>query len=366
VPRLTQQPPVETPAIQFVASPMLDMMNAMYFTGHVTISEGVEGWPVELRGALAKDLLAELDWAFEYPAGDPGALGTLCDNLFVHPEAWRDLEALVSYIKSMPNDIGELEMQPGIQGLVYQAMFRYQDEVDGSVFERMPHREAIEQRLRSLDDRDTESVLHLYDRPEELRQRLLNLITRFYREHYANELPRRLPALERSVARHRQEPSSNAEVIARRLTGREKSCLEVGCAGPYERHVFAPSMDMGVYNSCATIGDVHGLFYPLEPEFAGTTEDAEETRLARLYKALGDEQRLRIVRMLRDREMYAQEIVEKTGLHQSVVSRHLSFMKAVGLVQARRQNNMKFYSLDPQIGKTLAGTIALFESASRG
>src|SRR4029453_3549447 len=249
---------------------------------------------------------------------------------------------------------------------VYQAMFRYQDEVDGSVFERMSHREAIEQRLRSLDDRDTESVLHLYDRPEELRQRLLNLIPRFYREHYANELPRRLPALERSVARHRQEPSSNAEVIARRLTGREKSCLEAGCAGPYERHVFAPSMDMGVYNSCATIGDVHGLFYPLEPEFAGTTEDAEETRLARLYKALGDEQRLRIVRMLRDREVSAQETVEKTGLHQSVVSRHLSFMKAVGLVQARRQNNMKFYSLDPQIGKTLAGTIALFESASRG
>jgi len=366
MPRLTQPFVVEAPAIQFVASPMLDMLNAMYFTGHVAVSEGVEGWPVDLRRRMAPDLLAELDFAFEYPAGNPGILGTLCDNLFVHPEAWRGLDALVSYVKGMPDGIGELDKAPGIQGLVYQAMFRYQDEVDGSVYETMPHREAIEQRLRSLDDREADAILLLYDRPAQLRQRLLTLITRFYSEHYENEMPRRLPALERSVARHRLDPSSDAEAVARRLTGRQKSCLEAGCAGPYERHVFAPSMDMGVYNSCAVVGNVHGLFYPLEPEFAGTTEDAAETRLARLYKALGDEQRLRILRMLRDREMYAQEIVEETGLHQSVVSRHLSFMKAVGLVQVRRQNNMKFYSLNPEAWDMLAGTLALFETAVRG
>ncbi|TMF13117.1 MAG: winged helix-turn-helix transcriptional regulator [Chloroflexi bacterium] len=366
MPRLTQPSTIESSAVQFVASPMLDMMNAMYFTGHVTVSEGVEGWPLALRREMAKDLLIELDFAFNYPAGDPGILGTFCDNLFVHPEAWRDLDSLVPYLNGMPDGIGDLEKSPGIQGLVYQAMFRYQDEVDGTVYARMPYREAIEQRLRSLDDRDAGAILYLYDRPAELRERLLTLISRFYREHYAEEMPRRLPALDRSVARHRLEPSSDAEAVARRLTRRQKSCLEAGCAGPYERHVFTPSMDMGVYNSCAIVGNVHGLFYPLEPEFAGTTGDAAETRLARLYKALGDEQRLRILRMLRDREMYAQEVVDKTGLHQSVVSRHLSFMKAVGLVQARKQNNMKFYSLNPEAGDMLAGTITLFESAVRG
>jgi DNA-binding transcriptional ArsR family regulator len=85
----------------------------------------------------------------------------------------------------------------------------------------------------------------------------------------------------------------------------------------------------------------------------------EETRLVRIYKALADEQRLRILRLLRGREMYAQEIVEATGIHQSVVSRHLSFMKAVGLVNARRQNNMKFFSINPAIRDELAGTLEL-------
>jgi len=367
MPRLSQTATIEAPAIQFVASASLDMMNAMYFTGHVTQSEGVEGWPVALRREMAPDLLAELDFMFDYPAGNPGVLGILCDNLFVRPGAWPDIEALLSYIESMPDGVGKLDEAPGIQGLVYQATFRYPDDVDRSGYERMPHREAIEQRMRSLGDRDAGEIMGWYDRPAELRERILRLVRRFYEEHYKKEMPRRLPALARSVAKQRAEPSSDAEAVARRLTGRPRSCLEGGCAGAFERHIFAPSMDMGVYNSCAIVDGVHGLFYPLEPEFLGTPADeAEETRLARIYRALSDEQRLRILRMLREREMYAQEIVERTGLHQSVVSRHLSFMKAVGLVLWRRQDNMKFFSLNPAMRAELSRTLELFEPALLG
>jgi DNA-binding transcriptional ArsR family regulator len=363
MPRLTQTAEVDAAAIQFVASPALDMMNAMYFTSSVKLLEGVEGWPVRLRQEMAPQLLAELDFLFEYPAGDPGIMGILTDNLFTHPEAWRDVEALASYVETMPDGIGELDRAPGIQGLVYQAMFRYPEDVDRAEYEPLPQREAIERRLRTFDDRDADAIMRLYERPAELRERMVSLIRRFYREHYTKEMPRRLRALERSVARHRAEPSSEPEGLARRLTGRHKSCLEAGCAGPWERHIFAPSMDMGAYNSCAVVENVHGLFYPLEPEFMGVEMDVEETRLARIYRALSDEQRLRILRLLRNREMYAQQIVDQTGLHQSVVSRHLSFMKAVGLLNARRQNNMKFYSLNPEAKELLTGTLALFEPA---
>ena len=157
--------------------------------------------------------------------------------------------------------------------------------------------------------------------------------------------------------------------LARKLTGRQTVCLEDVCPGPYEEILFAPSLDMGPYNSCSVIDRIHGYFYPCEPEFMGTPPEAEESaRLARLYKALSDEQRLRILRMLRGREMYAQEIVERTGLHQSVVSRHLMFMRAVELLHVRRQNNMKFYSLNPEIRAQLGATLDLFaptEDAAR-
>ena len=64
----------------------------------------------------------------------------------------------------------------------------------------------------------------------------------------------------------------------------------------------------------------------------------------------------------RDREIeeLVQEIVDRTGLHQSVVSRHLSFLKVVGLLQVRKQNNMKFYSLSPDAVQYLQKTIDMF------
>jgi len=364
VPRLAPATEIRKPSVEFVTSVPQDLMNAMYFTSLVPTHEGVEGWPVRLRDEMAPDLLAELDFLYNYPAGDPGLMGTLGDNLFVHPEAWRDVGALISYVESMPDGIGDLDGVVGIQGLIYQTTFRYPDEVDHAFYESMPQREAIEKRTRSFDDRDADAIMPYYDRPAELRARMVVLISRFYSEHYAKEMANRMPALERSVAVHRSEALSDAEAAARRLTGREKSCLDSGCDGVYERHIFVPSMDMGVYNSCAIVDGVHGLFYPLEPEFMGVQVDIEETRLARIYKALADEQRLRILRLLRGGEMYAQEIVEASGIHQSVVSRHLSFMRAVGLVNARRQNNMKFFSVNPGIRDELAGALELLAPAA--
>lgn len=338
-------------------------MNAMYFTSLVVQNEGVEGWPVRVRQEMAPELLAELDFLFNYPAGDPGIMGTLCDNLFVHPEATRDIAALVSYVDGMPGGMGDVSNTPGIQGLIYQTTFRYPDDLDRAPYEAMSPRDAIEQRIRSLGDRDADAIMPYYDRPAELRARMVVLITRFYAEHYEKEMPNRVAALQRSVAAHQAQAMTDAEAVGRTVTGRPKSCLEIGCAGPYERHVFVPSMDMGVYNSCAIVDGVHGLFYALEPEFMGIQVDVEETRLARIYKALADEQRLRILRLLRGGEMYAQEIVEASGIHQSVVSRHLGFMKAVGLVNARRQNNMKFFSVNPGIREELAGALDLLAPA---
>jgi DNA-binding transcriptional ArsR family regulator len=363
MPRLTAAT-VKAPAVEFVASPTLDMLNTMYFTSLVPQMEGVSGWPEQLRREMAPELLAELDALYNYPAGDPGIMGIFGDNLFAHPALWGDIESLVSYVRSMPLGIGDPPGSPGIQGLIHETTFRYPEDVDPAEYGNLPPRDAVERRMRSLDDRDGNEIMALYDRPEELRERMAVLIERFYAEHYRNEMPKRIVALQGSVAAHRSEGIADPEQIARRLTDRPKSCLEAGCAGPHQRHIFAPSPDMGVYNSCAIVGGAHGLFYPLEPEYLGVSVDLEETKLVGMYKALGDEQRLRILRMLRDREMYAQEIVERTGLHQSVVSRHLSFMKAVGLLNARKQNNMKFYSLNPAAREMLTATLTLFEPST--
>ncbi len=371
MPRLTvTAPPSTSTAVQFVFSVPLDLMNAMYFTSLVPNMAGAEGWPVKVREQMTPDLLAELDFLYNYPAGDPAIVGTLQDFLFAHPAVWDDVESLVRFVRNTPAGTGSSEAHPGIQGLIYEATFRYLDETEVAPYRNMPQREAIEARMRSLGDRDAGSIMAQYDRPEELRERIARLIERFYEEHYRDELPRRRPALERSITAHAGATKEEAFAVIRKLTGRPSLCVEDEevCPGPYAALIFCPSVDVGPYLSCADIGGprpVHGMFYPCEAAFTdGPGYGSEETvRMARLYKALGDEQRLRILQMLHGREMYAQEIVDRMDVHQSVISRHLSFLRAVGLVRVRKHNNMKFFSLNPGVAGDLGRTLDLFANA---
>ena len=86
--------------------------------------------------------------------------------------------------------------------------------------------------------------------------------------------------------------------------------------------------------------------------------------MADIYRALSDPHRLRILGMLQAGEMYAGEVAERTGLPQSVASRHLSFLRAVGLIVSRPQGTMKFYSLNPEMRDVLVRGAAIVVPAS--
>lgn len=343
--------------IQFVVSVPLDLLNVMYFTHLVRDFDEVGGWPARIRASAPRDLLAELDELFTYPGEQPGVMGALNDILFAHPEAWGSIEALLRFVEGLPDGAGEVPARPGMRGLIDYALKWSPEARDGAGSGRERVRAALRSSGRSVD-----AGLDWYDRPAGLRQRMAALIRRFYDEIYRREVDRRLPCLERDVARRLTRRVRDIGELIRELTGRPVSCLEEE-PGRYQRFVFAPSPDMGPYVSCADMPPVHGLYYPCASpdadDAAGQDLDAE--RLAQVYRALGDPQRLRILRLLRGRELYAQEIVERTGLHQSVVSRHLGFMKAVGLVRSRRDGAMKYFSLERAARERIAAALALFE-----
>jgi len=358
MPRLSEATTAQQ-AIEFVISVPLDLMNAMYFTHLAGERDEIDAWPAQVRREMEPDLLSEIDFLYTFPRGQPGAMGALGDSLFAHREAWKDTASLLRYVRALPAGAGEAGADLGIQGLAfYHTCTPF--EADEEPTAGGSPRDILAQELEKADI-DTQADLAVYDRPEELRERMISLIERFYDRHYRHDLARRMPCLERSVAAQRSQPVSDVNELARRLTGRAKSCLEDVCPGPYDSLIFAPSLDMGPYVSCAFIGGTHGLFYPCEEEFIGEAPVETEgmRRLARIHKALSDEQRLRILRLLGESEMYAQEIVERTGLHQSAVSRHLALMKAVGLVDGRRQGNMKFFSINPAMRDELSKTLDL-------
>lgn len=65
----------------------------------------------------------------------------------------------------------------------------------------------------------------------------------------------------------------------------------------------------------------------------------------RILKALGDQTRLRILKLLLKRDLCVCEIEAALDLPQSKISRHLTVLRSAGLVEDRREGQWIFYSL---------------------
>ncbi len=72
-------------------------------------------------------------------------------------------------------------------------------------------------------------------------------------------------------------------------------------------------------------------------------------RASALYRLLGDEARLRLLRVLARERLNVTELTGVLGLAQSGVSRHLGLLKEAGLVAEERDGGFSYYRLAPAI-----------------
>lgn len=70
--------------------------------------------------------------------------------------------------------------------------------------------------------------------------------------------------------------------------------------------------------------------------------------LSRLFRALGDETRLRIVALLSHGELCVCHLESALGLQQSTASRQLAILKAAEVVDNRRDGTWVYYRLSEQ------------------
>lgn len=74
-------------------------------------------------------------------------------------------------------------------------------------------------------------------------------------------------------------------------------------------------------------------------------DQAARERAVRLFKALGDEARLRTLEMLVGRDACVSELAEASGEQISTVSHRLRLLRSEGLVNRRREGRHIYYSL---------------------
>lgn len=86
--------------------------------------------------------------------------------------------------------------------------------------------------------------------------------------------------------------------------------------------------------------------------------------LLKIFKAMADETRLRIFYLLMEREACVLEIKQAMRISQTRASRNLGILHDAGLLKARREGPLMFYSIDSKsIKKACSGLDAMVKQA---
>ena len=75
---------------------------------------------------------------------------------------------------------------------------------------------------------------------------------------------------------------------------------------------------------------------------------------ARVFKAMSDENRLKILELLHEREYNATELLNEMDFGQSTLSHHMRILLSAGVVQARKNGKWTYYALQKKAYEEMA------------
>ena len=77
----------------------------------------------------------------------------------------------------------------------------------------------------------------------------------------------------------------------------------------------------------------------------GETMELTDKRIAQIFKALCDENRIRILKLLHNGEMCACKLLDALNISQPTLSHHMKILCDAGIVTGRREGKWTHYSI---------------------
>jgi len=331
-----------------VASPELD------YTDYDVGRDWIAG--ARMRCAQADpEALALLDRCFGGSA--PGSLHATLLSLVTQAPQPRDVGDFLGWLKTAPPEpvLEALLDQEGLAEDWRDLLHRALDLPAGSRAARV----AREQLAARYAAEVRPMVTALLEDAEGTRRDLLAALRVWDETVFAPERARVLPLIRREaelLARQRAEmpPDDFIQLAMRGVEWQRPASLR--------KIVFAPSYFArpavyyhfwrGTLTFCLP---VEATILEEEQRQADPRAPSEET--LRFFETLGDGTRLRILRLLCEREMYLTELAEKLGLTKATTKHHMVRLRANGFVTLYDRDRMTFYALRPGIARQAARLI---------
>lgn len=130
------------------------------------------------------------------------------------------------------------------------------------------------------------------------------------------------------------------------LIERTTGGVRFGSEPGVRRVILAPSYFARPFNFLLAADDWRLFGYPIADAALDASDPlAPPQGVVRLHRALGDETRLRILRLLRDRDLYMTEIAQLLELSKPTIKHHLVLLRVAGLVTVVEEGGLTYYSL---------------------
>jgi DNA-binding transcriptional ArsR family regulator len=271
-----------------------------------------------------------LEWLAEAPAAD--LVETLLDQDGLGPEWPTLLRAALDERAAAP------ESEPGPASLRLLDLYP---------------REARPTALRVL--RDVEGA----------RAELIAALWGWYEAVFAAEEERLIPLLKREAEAMMSRRADTPQDV---FVEREMRGVQWQRPAGLRRIIFAPSYFCrpavfyhfwrGTLTFCAPVETT-------SPSASGVHADptAPAGETLRFFEALGDDTRLRILRLLAGREMYLTELAERLGLTKATTKHHMVRLRAAGIVTLYDRERLTYYALRPDVARRAAQLLDALMSA---
>ena len=157
------------------------------------------------------------------------------------------------------------------------------------------------------------------------------------------------PRIEAILQRDYEDRAGDRERLApaeliETTTGGVRYLPEAGIS----RVILGPSYFSRPYNFLMAAHDWRFFGYPVADEALGPSDGlTPPLALVRLHRALGDETRLRILKLLASRDLYLTEIAQLLDLSKPTIKHHMILLRSAGLVTITDAGAVMYYSLRP-------------------
>lgn len=360
--------------IESAVSLPLELVSVLSLLYRAVPGSGLDPWLIAARDRLPDDLRANLDLLH----GFSGRLLYYPEEPVMRFDPLRpdrreaSFAELIAFMQGLPAHDYRDMVENALRRVYVDREMRWRTPPDNESWRR-----AL---LPALTTAKLDEVMALLTNPEVLKQRTISLYEGVWEAVYRDARAEEAPLLHDATTRGAALGDRGFAEAYAAFTGQRVPEVLDRPPPSITRVVFCPSAHLGEFVSYIAYEPDLIVFFAapqllerfhdrrLGPSAAnGTPADAGQSaeELLEGARALADPTRLRMIDVLLEGELYAQEIVGRLGVAQSAVSRHLAHLERAGIVTVEQRRGAKYYAVNPERLEAMATTLARRAESAR-